>query len=152
MSVIMDAAIRKRITDGYIKLLQTIIRRNDPRFGEAFLEIAIVGSNTAVEATMRAPEQLDIPGLENVELKMFVVFGHFDPANPDPNGDLSEISGCNDLDEFIDGLIQYQLGLLRIIVPTDTRDILVFSEELNWPGQSTVQIEDPRASGSPVGF
>lgn len=139
MSSTKATAIRQRIKDGYIKLLQTIIRRLDPPFSQAFLEIDIVEPDRAVNASMSAPTDLPTRlALGDIESKMFVIFNYSDPTDPNPDGDLSEIASWNDIDAFLDELIQYQLGTLKIIIQADGGDIIEHSEELDWPGLPAV--------------
>lgn len=129
--------IRQRITDAYIKLLQLVIKRGDPSWTAAFMEIAIVGSDKVVNASLHPPR----PATERkdgvIEPKQFLLFNYTDPNHPDPEGDLSEVAYFDDLNSLLDELVTYQLRTLKIIVPareeTD-EDVIEYSEELDWHG------------------
>lgn len=109
--------VRQSIKDGYQRLRQLEHQRNNPDWA-ASIQIDIIGSTEALSATIEAPEH----PLSEVESGSFVIFTH----------GYNELDVWDNIDDFLDALLTYSLGALKIIVPQGDDDLVHYTQPLNW--------------------
>lgn len=121
--------VRQHIKDYYQRLRQLEHQRNNPDM-VATINIDVYGEHGMGSATLFTPTN----PLSEAKPGSFALFEKVtaDPTNPE----MEEVGVWEDLDDFIDELLQYPLGTMSIIIPTKLNDETHCYQQLQWPGQA----------------